>query len=130
MEPAVAAVVGPQDAIARILDEASRLSPARIVRVAGAYPADRADRQRRTHMLEVASARDGRSQELRGLRAACASSVQHAAAAAGAEWPLGRLGVVTDAVLAVQDAVLAIFLSDRLGEAQVAELSRPWLAVR
>jgi hypothetical protein len=123
-------VTVPQGRIADIIDEASRLTASRILALSRAYPRDPGERQARTHLLEIAAGRDGRRDELRRLKARAASAVQQAAATDHAAGPLGRLGALTDAELAVQDAVLAIFLSDRLGAEQVERLSRPWLDAR
>ena len=93
----------PHEPIAHILDEASRLPASRILALSRAYPRDPEERQ--------------------------AQAVRQAAASSRA-LSLGRFGVLTEAEFAVQDAVLAILLADRLGPDQVALLSRPWLDAR
>ncbi len=128
MEPI--GVTIPQDGIAVILDEAACLTPARILALGAAYPREQDERMARTHLIDVAVRRDGRRAETRELKAAAAAAVQRAASAADHRGSLRRFGVLTDAERAVQDAVLAIFLSDRLGPEQVARLSGPWLAAR
>ena len=129
MEPARVAYPDPGDPIEEILDEASHLPATRILALSRTYPRDPDERQARTHMLEVAAGRDGRRHDYMSLRGRAAHAVRQAAAASRA-LPLGRFGVLTEAEFAVQDAVLAILLADRLGPEQVAWLSRPWLATR
>jgi hypothetical protein len=129
MEPARDPDPDPYDPIEEILQEASCLSAARILELSTAYPRDPEERQARTHMLEVAAARDGRHHEYLSLRGRAANAVRLAAATSHA-LPLGRFGILTEAEFAVQDAVLAILLADRLGPDQVARLSRPWLESR
>lgn len=129
MEPARDIDPDPGDPIEGILEEASRLTASRILALSNAYPRDPDERQARTHMLEVAAARDGRRHDYLRLRGRAAHAVRQAAATSHA-LPLGRFGILTEAEFAVQDAVLAILLADRLGPEQVAWLSRPWLATR
>ena len=119
----------PDEPIAHILDEASRLPASRILALSRAYPRDPEERQARSHILEVAAGRDGRRHEYLSLRGRAAQTVRQAAASSRA-LSLGRFGVLTEAEFAVQDAVLAILLADRLGPDQVALLSRPWLDAR
>lgn len=130
MEPAVLAIAAPADAIAVILHEASRLDATGILALARRYPADADARRARTHVLDVASARDGRRDEIRRLKAAAASAIRGSAIATGSAQSLARLGALADAELAVQDAVLSILLSDRLGRRQADELAAPWLESR
>jgi hypothetical protein len=129
MEPARDPCLEVDDPIEEILREASSLPASRILALSNAYPRDPEERQARTHMLDVAAARDGRRHEYLGLRGRAANAVRLAAATSHA-LPLGRFGILTEAEFAVQDAVLAILLADRLGPEQVARLSRPWLESR
>ncbi len=118
------------DPVTVIIDEVSRLSAAEILALIRGYPRDPAERRARSHILDLAGARDGRRDDARRLKAAAAAAVQRAAAASKVDASLARLGALTDAELAVQDAVLAVFLADRLGRDQVELLSRPWQDVR
>jgi hypothetical protein len=126
MEPAVAAIGSPQDPIETILSEAERLTRPRIIELARGYPRDPSERQARSHLLELAARRARRQADVRRLKAEAAAAVQRSARARGLEPWISLLGGLTDAELAVQDAVLALFLSDRLGSEQVDRLSQPW----
>jgi hypothetical protein len=130
MQAAVAPIESPQDPIATILQEARGLSRTRIIELARGYPRDPAERQARSHLLGVATARAKSQPDVRRLKAEAAAAVQHAARACHLEPWISLLGGLTDAELAVQDAVLALFLADRLGPEQVERLSSPWRATR
>lgn len=129
MEPARDPDPDRHESIEEILQEACGLSAARILELSSAYRRDPEERQARTHMLEVAAARDGRRHEYLSLRGRAANAVRLAAATSHA-LSLERFGILTEAEFAVQDAVLAILLADRLGPEQAARLSRPWLESR
>jgi hypothetical protein len=116
-------------AIRAILERVGRMTGEEVVELARRYDARRAsDGVDRRRVLDVASRRAHRGDELRALEAAVGASL-HGVAAGPARRALLRLGILDAAERAILDAVMAEALRDRLG-ADVAEaLRQPWMDV-
>ncbi len=119
-------------AVTEILDRAARLTTEQLVELARTYmDADGVgpgviDRRR---VLAVAKSRAARPREIRDLEVAAARALAEIEPAADRP-ALRRLGILEAAERAVTDALLAVALQDRLGEAAIAALTRPWASVR
>ncbi|HET7168263.1 MAG TPA: hypothetical protein VFI69_03605 [Candidatus Limnocylindrales bacterium] len=119
-------------AVTEILERAARLTTEQLVELARNYTSrDGAttggiDRRR---VLALARARADRPGQMRELEVAAAQAL--AAIGPASDRPaLRRLGILEAAERAVTDALMAVALRDRLGDAAVEALTSPWASVR
>lgn len=124
-----------QDRIDDILDRSRKLTDDELVRLSRAYveasdpsTAPGGIDRRRAVMIARSRAAD-RTVALDALEVRVAEVVRDAGSP-GARRALRRLGILEHAERAIADAVLAIALRDRLGEAVAHELARPFESIR